>query len=356
MNIGEARALAREWVVAHMAARPGFRGAYLSGSAAASAPEDPLARDSDVDVRVVWEGSASPDFGFGKRIYRGSVLDVSHMNEGDLASPERVLTDYHLAHPFGTRGPILADPAGLIGRLQEAIAPRFDERFWVAQRVAHALSTVERHLDALDGTGSWPTEVMAWLFATGVTAHVILVAALQNPTVRRRYVALNGVLEGLGLGRHHGEFLALLGSDAWTPDQALRHLGALTWVFDQTARLPRPPFPFSADISPWGRPMAIDGSRGLIRQGFHRESAFWMLVTFARCQQILESSEEIGLRRRAASGFREILADIGITDRTDLVSRAVQVRRFRPALEGLADGVMIRRASAGRRPRGPTST
>ncbi len=60
MTIGEARARAREWVLAPVAARPGFRAAYLSGSAAAGAPEDPLAGDSVVDVRVVWVGTAAP--------------------------------------------------------------------------------------------------------------------------------------------------------------------------------------------------------------------------------------------------------------------------------------------------------
>ena len=47
-----------------------------------------------------------------------------------------------------------------------------------------------RNLGGVTPARPWPGQVLAWLFACGVTCHVLLVAGLRNPTVRTRYVAV----------------------------------------------------------------------------------------------------------------------------------------------------------------------
>jgi hypothetical protein len=53
--------------------------------------------------------------------------------------------------------------------------------------------------------------VTAWLFATGVTTHVLLVAGLKNPTVRQRYVATRELLADYGRVDFYETLLELLG-------------------------------------------------------------------------------------------------------------------------------------------------
>jgi len=74
----------------------------------------------------------------------------------------------------------------------------YAKRQWVRRRCEHARHEVPDGLTATDKSASLSDHMIEWLFVTGRTTHVLLMAELQNPTVRRRYIAVQELLAGYG--------------------------------------------------------------------------------------------------------------------------------------------------------------
>jgi hypothetical protein len=115
-----AREVARQWVAGEGAKIPGFQGAFFHGSINDLSDDEPFPSTSDVDVMVVL---ASPETveKRGKFRYRDVLLEVSYLSADQVASPEQVLSNYHLAGSFRKPG-ILSDPSGHLGRIQAAVS------------------------------------------------------------------------------------------------------------------------------------------------------------------------------------------------------------------------------------------
>ncbi|RKN41345.1 hypothetical protein [Streptomyces hoynatensis] len=347
MRVGSARAAARDWIERHGSREPGFLGAYVTGSTVGMADEARLPPGSDLDLVVVT--LAPPEVKLGKFLHQGALLEVTHQAASELSSPEAVLSSYHLATPFVT-DTILADPTGRLARLRAAVAREFAEPRWVRARWGEARRRVEDGLRGLDPAADWPRAVLGWLFPTGVTTHVLLVAGLRNPTVRLRYLAVGELLDGLGHPERHARLLDLLGCGALTAGRAARHLDALAVAFDAAAAVARTPFPFRSDISQAARPIALDASRRLIEAGRHREVAFWLAATFARCHVILGADGDAGTESALAPAFHEMCADLGIASPADLRERAARVLAFLPTLEEWAEETLAATLAARRLP------
>jgi hypothetical protein len=335
--VRDAREIARRWVAEEGSRAPGFRGAFLAGSAAWLPQDAALPATSDVDVSVVVGDPNAPGPG-GKRPFGGVLLDVSYRSEARLASADLVLGDYHLAGAF--RAPnVLADPAGRLAVLQREVAAGYPRREWVRRRLDHATANSVRFLRSLDPSATAPEQVIAVLFGAGVTTHVPLVAGLRNPTVRGRYAAVRELLAEHGRLGLHEELLALLGSADMTTPDVERHLDALEPAFDAAAAAIRSPFYAADDLTAAARPVAIDGSRELIARGRHREAVFWVAVTFGRCLHVLERDAP-DVAERFAPPFEVLLGRLGIGTFAARLARAEQVERFLPRLRGEADAIM----------------
>jgi hypothetical protein len=172
--------------------------------------------------------------------------------------------------------------------------------------------------------GNYPQQVMSWLFGAGVTTHVLLVAALANPTVRLRYLAVRQHVSA----EVYQELLAVLGCAGMTAQRVRHHLDAMTRAFDAAARVGQTPFFFSGDISPAARHIAVDGSAALIDAGDHREAVFWIVATFARCLTIL-AADAPALYEEHVGGLREVVDELGGLD-------TQRVLDFLPRLRDLA--------------------
>ena len=182
--------------------------------------------------------------------------------------------------------------------------------------------------------------VTAWLFAAGGTAHLPLVAGLQNPTVRKRYLAARELLAAYGHQDCYAPLLNLLGCATISQAQVAGHLDALAAAFDAAATALRTPIFFAANLTPAARPVAIDGSRELIARGDHREAIFWIVATYSRCLQVLHRDAPAELHARHTPGFRRLLADLGIASRADLQRRGEAVAAFLPAAWAVAEAIM----------------
>jgi hypothetical protein len=329
MLASTARDIAAEWVAAQHGR---FLGAYLTGSVARLPPDAPLPRTSDVDLFVVTAGTDAPPK-VGKFRFQGVLLEVSGVAEADLASADDVLSSYHLAGAFRT-DTILDDPTGLLRRLQVTVGAAFADPVWVRRRMADVRHRIESGLASADPDAPFAVQVQGWLFPTGVTCHLPLVATLRNPTIRLRYPAVRAAL-----GAHrdvYEELLELLGADGLTASTVRGHLDALAATFDATVPVARTKFPFSSDISAVARPIAIDGSRDLIDAGDHREAMFWIVATLARCHQIL-AADDPALHRRLLPHLRAAAGDLGITDSADIRRRGEAVLALLPRLWDLSE-------------------
>jgi hypothetical protein len=324
-------------VVEEASTAPGFVGAYFAGSASWLPDHADLPATSDLDVNLVFAGPDLPA-SRGKLLYRGLLLDVTPRSLSQLGSPEQILSHYHLAGGFRTPS-IILDPTGQLAELQAAVSRDFPKRPWVRVRCEHARRRVLEGLAALDGSAPLPDQVIGWLFPTGVTTHVLLTAGLRNPTVRKRYAAVRDLLADYGHLAFHETLLALLGSARVSQERAEQHLAALTEVFDAAAAVARTPFSFSSDISAIARPLAIDGSKELIRCGLHRETMFWIAVTLSRCQKVL-AADAPELKQRFEPGYRDLLSDLGIRSFADIQERREQVKAHLPRIWEVAEAIM----------------
>lgn len=328
-TLGCARAAAAEWVARHAHGQPWFRGAYLIGSTVGGPDAAALPLGSDVDILVV-RAEAQPPPKPGKFLYHGVLLEVSFVPGRELASVEAVLASHHLGHGLRT-GTILDDPGGGLGALQREVAARFGRPAWVRRRLVAVGRAGEAWLRAIDRAAPWHEQVQAWLFGTGATAHVVLVATLRNPTVRLRYLRAREVLVECGHADVYPGLLGLLGCADLPPNRVARHVDALARTFDAAAAALRTPYRFASDIAPAARPIAIDASRALIARGDHREAVFFVVATFARCHSIL-AVDAPDTQRALAPAFDDLLGDLGLTHSDDLLRRAAAVRRFLPTL------------------------
>jgi hypothetical protein len=338
MRVKDAKDVARQWVIEQGSKTAGFYGAFYAGSTSWLPDDATLPATSDVDLWVV-KDDPNPADKLGKFVYRGVLLEVSYMPRDQLGTPEQVLGDYHLAGCFRTPS-VIADPSGQLTDLQAAVVKDYAKRQWVYRRCEHARSRILRNLESLNESAPFHDQVSSWLFAAGVTTHVLLVAGLKNPTVRRRYVAVRELLTDYGCLNFYETLLELLGCAGMGRSRVEQHLAALADVFDATKAVVKTPFFFNSDLSDIARPIAIDGSRELIERGEHREAIFWMVATYSRCQKVLYHDAPAELRDRFSPGYRQLLGDLGITSFADLQQRGEQVKRLLPRVWEVAETIM----------------
>jgi hypothetical protein len=337
VNVGLARSAAIQWVFQYARADAGYRGAYFSGSTVGMPDDAELSPSSDVDVVVV-TAREDPPAKPGKLRFQGVLLEVSYLPWNELASADDVLASYHLAGSFRA-DTVIDDPTGDLRRLHAHVSRHFAARTWARRRCQDARHRIETRLAAIDTSAPFHEQVSAWLFPTGVTCHVLLVAALRNPTVRLRYLAAREVLTDYGHLSRYPELLNLLGCSHLPAQRVQHHLRELAATFDATAQVAKTPFSFSSDVTPAARPIAIDGSQRLIDSGDHREAVFWIIATFARCHTIL-ATDAPRLHEALAPAFQAAVTDLGSSSTRDLIHRAEEVTRFLPRLWQTAEDIL----------------
>ncbi|SEG24974.1 hypothetical protein SAMN05216223_10446 [Actinacidiphila yanglinensis] len=338
VRVGQARRAAARWVGRYGRGSEGYLGAYVSGSTVGMPDDAELPATSDIDVVVV-SGSAQPPPKLGKIRHEGALLEVTTLPWSALDPPARVLESYHLAGSFRT-DTLLDDPTGRLAQLRAYVEPRFARPRWVLRRCADARTRIESGLEAFDPAAPFHQALTAWLFPAAVTTHVILVAALRNPTVRLRYRAARVALEEYGHAGLYPELLGLLGCAEVSAERVGRHLDALAATFDATAAVARTRFPFSGDLTPEARPVAIDGSRALVDGGEHREAVFWILATFARCHAVL-AADAPGLGAELEPDFRSAARELaGVDAAGSLPGRVAEVGAFVPRVWRTAEAMV----------------
>jgi hypothetical protein len=338
MKVKEAKEIVQQWVLAEGSHMPGFRCAVYHGSINWLADDDALPTTSDVDIMLVLEGSNLPDKP-GTFKFRGVTIQASYLPLDQVQSPEQVLAVSHLAGSFRAASVIL-DLTGWLTALTEVVSRNYAKRRWVYRRCEHAREKVLAHLQGLAAPEPFHEQVPHWLFGAGVTTHILLVAGLKNPTVRRRYLAVRELLADYGRSDFYDTLLGMLGCENMSKARAEHHLASMSEAFDAAKSVIKTPFSFAGEISDVARPLAIDGSRDLIERGYHREAVFWIVATYSRCQAVLYRDAPAELHNRFTPGYTELLAGLGIASLGDLQRRSDEVRSLLPAVWDVAEEII----------------
>ncbi|WP_054705594.1 hypothetical protein [Bacillus sp. JCM 19041] len=319
MIVHDALKIAREWVNNFACKETWFKGAYFSGSSIKREATSELPPHSDIDIMIVSSENA-PSLKLGKFLYKDVLLEVSYLPVSLFSSAEAILGHYHLAYSF-QQTEIISDPNHELRPLQQLVSRDFYQYQWVHKRCLDAKEKAENGLKNIPKDAPYHEQVMSWLFPTGVTTHMYLTAALQNPTVRLRYYAVKKVLMEYNKASLYEQLLQQLGCRNLSAEKVTHHLKELAITFDLTSQVAKTPFFFSSDLSKSARPISIDGSKSLINKGFHRESVFWLIATFCRCHIIL-NVDAPKLHEERFYAFEAVLSDLGIHSSIDLYSRA----------------------------------
>jgi hypothetical protein len=338
MTVKQAREAARQWMVEEVSCIPGFCGAYTAGSTNWLPDDANLTTASDLDIMVVLADQNQA----GRRekfIYHDTLLEVSYLRSDQFQSPDQILSDYHLAPSFRTTK-IMLDPLGHLTQLLAAVSRDYAKRQWVRQRCANARDKILGLLRSINEETALHDQVIACLFAAGITTHVLLVAGLKNPTVRARYVAARELLDEYGHVEFHERLLELLGSAGISPGRVNQRIATLTEIFDAAKRAIKTPFPFVSDVSDSARPIAIDGSLELIGRGYHREAMFWVGVTHSRCQKVLSCDAPEDLTQSFRDGYQELVGDLGVPTFAEVQRRCAEIERILPQVCDLAEGII----------------
>lgn len=334
----EARAIARQWVEEEASRTTRFAGAFFMGSTNFLPDNAGFPASSDIDITIILDTSSVPEV-VRKVAYRGVVLDTSYSSLEEVRSAETVLANYYLACHLA-RPSIIADPTGTLRRIQPVVSREYAKRVWVTRRCEHARDWLLTSLTWLDDAEPLHDQVFAWLYATSLTSHVVLVADLQNPTTRKALVASQGVLARYGHLSLHQSLLDLLGSATMSREKAEALLVSCADAFDTAKMIVTTPFFGDTSITDMARPMAIDGARELITAGYHREAMFWVAVIQTWCQKALYNDAPDIVRARYMASYENLLAELGISGPADLRDRVEQLRSAVPEVLEVAETII----------------
>jgi len=191
-------------------------------------------------------------------------------------------------------------------------------------------------------------QVTSCVFSAGLTTHILLVAGLKNPTVRRRYKAVRDLLAEYGHLEFHESLLNMLGCQEMTASRVQYHLTAVAAAFDAAKAIRRTPYKFAADLTEIARPVAIDGSQSLIDGSFHREAIFWMVATYSRCQWVFHHDATAEVQAQFEIGYKELLADLELDSLAALEQRCEAIKAQLPGVWAMAESIMARNSGIDR--------
>ncbi len=351
ITTGEARRAAEEWLHSETAKYAEFVGAILAGSTRRRDPAEPHPPGSDVDLFLYVEAEVPSDileprgrFAPRKLAFHGVVLEPSFHNARELANPETVLGDTHLA-PLFTAPCILLDPSGRLAALAAAVTPDFLRRRHAQRRLTQALeaATPTSSPFAVPDTPAlrapcWRN--VAFAFSVMRCAQAALAADLRYPTTRRSFVVAREVLAPAGRDDLADELLRLLGSLDLARAQVEDLAAEAERTYDITVAVRRTPVPMEWNISADARELERAAIRELIDAGHHREALFQLLLVRTVAQGIIENDGTESVRGSSRLGYRRLLSALGIDGDAALAARGQAIRAFMPTLREACEALL----------------
>lgn len=343
MNIGTAKAIARQWLAEEWEGTPGFLGAIYCGSTNWKSDETEYVPPSDIDI-LIWVDGETRTL---DRLYRdGVILQPSVLPYSRLSrTPEEILSDFRIASHFSVPS-IIADPTGRLTALHRAVAPEYARRKWVRARCERVRTRIGEILDTwlapdLETDEFW-MQVLDFYYAVFILSETIPVADLRDPTVRKSFVLSREILEKQGRLDLQEAMFALLGCQQMSRADVNAHFAMYENAFDQASAVARTPFFFSAEVSAAVRPVSIGGVREIIDSGFHREAMFWMVFIYSVAVKVMQNDAPDAEKAAHLQQYRQQIADLGLRTKADIIDRVEQLKALVPTFMEVAEQIMDR--------------
>ncbi|MBL1419363.1 MAG: hypothetical protein COC24_002520 [Alphaproteobacteria bacterium] len=323
MKISEVKTHAKHWAEDNISNLSGFVGAYLTGSTIWKNEDELHAPSSDVDIFIVMQTDELPAK-IGKINYQNVTLEINFINFASISDPRVILAQYHIANAF-YKDSILLDPLGQLAPILKAVKAQFAEPIWVTKRCEDARENAKNWLKVFQQASELHDQITALFFAAGVTTHMLLVAGLKNPTIRRRYVECNILLQQCDYGDICNALLTTLGSQSLSQQTVLDHLNKLNEHFTTACKVMKSPYMFAADMSMDLKSIAIGGSAEMIEAGYHREAVFWLIAIYGRSRAVIYADGSEAQLNAIDADLWSLLNDLGIDNQQDMDIRATMI-------------------------------
>jgi hypothetical protein len=288
ITVGQVIELVKEWVDMQREQMPGFLGAHLMGGITSMASGEPFPTYRDVDLHLIFRDDVEMPGENMEALYKGLMIEAGFRQQKDYRTPEVVLADpviaSHMAIPS-----IVCDPTGWLTRLHEAVAQEYAQHRWVQARCEgekhEAFSWLERAASLPDPITALNLLGYTCTFVSGVLA----LASLQPITGRRGAMQMRHILERWGRVDLHERLLEVFGVAHLSREQVESSLRDATEAFDIAVQVKRTPHPFGHKMHVHLRPYLVDGTQEMIREGYHREAAGWVMAYYASSIQIIQA-------------------------------------------------------------------
>jgi hypothetical protein len=334
LPVHEVVAIVRQWVEQHARHWPDFAGAYLWGGITALPADAPFPLYRDVDVVVVLATDTAADeqevfFGGLSLEIIGKTLAEHHDAAAVLANPS--------AGPNVATTQILADPTGILGTLQRAVAAEYGWRRWVQARCAAERAAAAAGLVAMRQATTPAARGDAVRDVLMAVSGLLAVAELKRPTTRRTLALLHELLAAHGRADLQEIALVVMGSAALDVAAVERLLDQTIAAFDRAAAVNRTPVPYGFAIQAHLRPYYLAGTREMIDQGLHREAVFW-IACLDTIYFVLENDAPQAEKAGFAAQHRALYATLGYTSEA-WGARVAAAEGLAAAISQLADGI-----------------
>jgi hypothetical protein len=288
ITVGQVIDLVKAWVDMRVKHTPGFLGAHLMGGITSMASGETFPTYRDVDLHLIFRDDIKMPGQNVETLYKGLMIEAGFRQQKDYRSPEVVLADPVIASHMAVPS-IVYDPTGWLTRLQEAVAQEYAQPRWIQVRCEaekrQAFGWLERAASLLDPITALNLLGYTCTFVSGVLA----LASLQPITGRRGLVQMRRILEGQGRLDLHERLLAVIGVAHLSREQVECALRDAAEVFDIAVRVKRTPHPFGHKMYAHLRPYLVEGTQEMIREGYHREAAGWVMAYYASSIQIIQT-------------------------------------------------------------------
>jgi hypothetical protein len=296
VNVLEAKGIARDWVVTNARDWAGFRAAHLVGGITAMEDDAPFPATKDIDLHLIFDDDSAmvqqrgPIPNIMEAQVAGLAIEAGLKPVSEYESPAAILGNPELAFHFTVESSIY-DPDGWLSDLSRAVIPQYADREWVDARMRHEMRGQERAfgLRPLAQELLGPSGELSMLgYSSTFLAGAFSVAALRSPKMGGRvFVTIREYLDEIDRLDLHERLLAIFGLDRMSLPEAQELLDETGRFFDLALMRKQRPHPFDHKLHAHLRPYLIDSCQRMIDEGFHRESAAWMLPFHLAATDIL---------------------------------------------------------------------
>jgi hypothetical protein len=328
MKTAEVKRISRAWVRSEGPKIRGYQGAYFIGSINTRSDDSNYPPTSDVDIHFVLdEGDAEALRNLHLVFdHDGLRLDRSAQPFERYQNAQNVLGSPWLASHFATNS-VIEDPSGRLTSVHQYVAQHYAERAWVEKRCAQVAREFQPYMEMLVGSRSDPMNRLGLPEVVFAMAQYLLVAHLQNPTVRKAMVMSQAILAEYEQSALHEDILEMYGSATMEREEAAVHLDELRTAFDYAVTVRQTRFPYDSAVTYPARYATIDGTMALIEDGHHREAMLPLLWNRAMCQIAIDYDAPPAEQRRYDRQYEQLLQALGLTTQDDHVQRADLAQR-----------------------------